>query len=328
MSRPSAAPGPVKPRVVVSKCLGFDRCRWNGLVIADDFVENLKPHAEFVPVCPEVAIALGVPRDPLRVVRDKGGLRLMQPATKKDHTRAMIGFCRRYLETLDEVDGFILKSRSPSCGTKDVRIYAGLEKQAAVEKGSGFFGGAVLRRFPALPVEDEGRLRNFAIREHFLRRLFTIARFRGIRRQKRMRDIVQFQAENKFLLMAYNEKEFRVMGRIVANQKKKPAAEVYQDYEEHLHCALARTPRHTTYINVLMHAMGHFADKINKEEKKFFLGLLEKYRKGKIPLSSDLQVLLAWGARFSADYLMNQTFFRPYPEDLLDISDSGKGRNR
>lgn len=328
MNSQDAAPEPVKPRVVVSKCLGFERCRWNGLAITDDFIEDLKPHVTYVPVCPEVAIELGVPRDPVRVVIDKGKLRLMQPATKKDCTRAMIEFCRGYLDALGEVDGFILKSRSPSCGTKDVRIYPGLEKQAAVRKGSGFFGGTVMERFPALPIEDEGRLRNFAIREHFLRRLFTVARFRRIRRQGRMRDIVQFQAENKFLLMAYNEKEFRIMGRIVANQDKRRVSQVYADYGEHLHRALARAPRHATYINVLMHAMGHFSEKLSREEKKFFLGLLEKYRRGKIPLSSDLQVLLAWGARFGEDYLMNQTFFRPYPEELLDISDSGKGRDR
>lgn len=320
-------PGPAKPRIVISKCLGFERCRWNGLVITDDLIEKIKPHVTCLPVCPEVAIKLGVPRDPVRVVLDRGQLRLMQPATKRDHTDAMVEFCRRHLDALGAVDGFILKSRSPSCGTKDVRFYAGPDKPGAVAKGSGFFGGAVLSRFPALPVEDEGRLRNFGIREHFLRRIFTLARFRAIRRSARMRDIVQFQAENKFLLMAYNEKKFRIMGRIVANQERRPVPEVYGEYEEHLHRALAKAPRHATYVNVLMHAMGHFSDQLNREEKKFFLGLIEKYRKGKLPLSSDLEVLLAWGARFGEDYLMQQTFFRPYPEELIDISDSGKGRD-
>ena len=320
-------PGPVKPRVVISKCLGFERCRWNGLIITDELVEKIKPYLTCLPVCPEVATGLGVPRDPVRVVLDRGKLRLVQPATQRDHTTAMTEFCRRYLEGLDAVDGFILKSRSPSCGIKDVRYYAGADKPGAIAKGSGFFGGAVLNRFPMRPVEDEGRLRNFGIREHFLRRVFTIARFRAIRRSMRMRDIVQFQAENKFLLMAYHEKEFRAMGRIVANLDRKPASEVYADYETHLYRALARTPRHTTYVNVLMHALGHFSDHLNREEKKFFLGLIERYRAGKLPLSTDLEVLLSWGARFGEDYLMKQTFFRPYPEELIEISDSGKGRD-
>ncbi len=320
-------PDTVKPRVIVSRCLGFENCRWNGLTITDDFIEKLKPHVEYVTVCPEVAVGLGVPRDPVRVVRARGELHMMQPATKRDVTDEMTRFCRKFLETLGGVDGFILKSRSPSCGIKDVRIYAGLERQSATGKGSGFFGAAVLNTFPMLPVEDEGRLRNFTIREHFLKRLFTFARFRNIERTKRMRDIVQFQAENKFLLMTYSEKEFRIMGRIVANKEKKPAVLVYDEYHLHLQQALVKPPRKGTYVNVLMHAMGHFSDKLNRTEKKFFLGLMDKFRKGKIPLSSDLDVLLSWGARFGEDYLTNQTLFRPYPEELLDITDSGKGRD-
>jgi uncharacterized protein YbgA (DUF1722 family)/uncharacterized protein YbbK (DUF523 family) len=316
-----------KPRIVVSKCLGFAHCRWNGLTISDEFVDRLKPHVEFTTTCPEVEIGLGVPRDPIRVVMQSGTLHLKQPATKADVTDKMNAFCKSFLSSIEEIDGFILKSRSPSCGVKEVKIYPGMEKSAALKKGSGFFGAAVMEKYPTIPVEDEGRLRNFVIREHFLKRIFTLARFRSVKKTQKMKDLVKFQAENKFLLMAYNQKEFRIMGRIVANQEKKPAASVYEDYESHLYSALANTPRYTSYINVLMHAMGHFKDKLNKEEKAFFLDLMSKYREGKAPLRSDLDVLLSWGVRFGENYLLDQTFFNPYPDELLDISDSGKGRN-
>ncbi|KPK62802.1 cytoplasmic protein [candidate division WOR_3 bacterium SM23_42] len=317
----------VKPWVVISKCLGFARCRWNGLTIQDEFVERLKPHVEFMPVCAEVEIGLGVPRDPIRVILSNEELRLVQPATKTDVTNKMRKFCNTFLTSLDEVDGFILKSRSPSCGIKEAKIYPTMEKSAAIRKGSGFFGTAVLERFPNLPVEDEGRLRNFIIREHFLKRIFTIARFRSTKKTQKMKNLVQFQAENKFLFMAYNQKEFRVMGRIVANHEKRSVSEVYDNYEVHLYAALAKTPRYTSYINVFMHAMGHFSDKLNKQEKSFFLELMEKYRSGKAPLRSDTDVLMSWGVRFGEKYLLDQTFFNPYPEELLDISDSGKGRD-
>ncbi len=316
-----------KPRVFVSKCLGFAHCRWNGLTIQDDFVDRLKPHVEFITTCPEVEIDLGVPRDPIRVVMKSKKLYLMQPATKADVTDRMQKFCDAYLSSIGAIDGFILKSRSPSCGIKEVKIYPGIEKSAALKKGSGFFGSTVLERFSNLPVEDEGRLRNFTIREHFLKRIFTLASFRAIKESLRMKDLVNFQANNKFLLMAYNQKEFRIMGRIVANHDKRPPAQVYSDYENHLYGALAKTPRYTSYINVLMHAMGHFKDKLNKGEKAFFLDLMEKYRSGRTPLRSDLDVLMSWGIRFGENYLIDQTFFAPYPEDLMDISDSGKGRD-
>ncbi len=312
---------------MVSKCLGFANCRWNGLTIQDQFVDRLGKYVEYMPVCPEVEIKLGVPRDPIRVVFANNELRLMQPATGTDHTVAMTTFCIEYLNSLADIDGFILKSRSPSCGIKEVKIYPGIEKSAALRKGSGFFGTEVMNKFPMLPVEDEGRMRNFTIREHFLRRLFTLARFREIKKTAKMKDIVQFQAENKFLLMAYNQKEFRIMGRVVANHEKRPAKDVYEEYLMHLHNALAKTPRYTSYINVMMHAMGYFSEKLNKEEKTFFMDLMERYRKGKTPLSSDLDVLMSWGVRFGEKYLIDQTFFRPYPQDLMDISDSGKGRD-
>ena len=316
-----------KPRVFVSKCLGFAHCRWNGLTIRDDFIDRLKPYVEFITTCPEVDIGLGVPRDPIRVVIQSGKLHLMQPATRADVTDRMEKFCDTYLASLKEIDGFILKSRSPSCGIKEVKIYPSMEKSAALKKGSGFFGTAVLERSPKAPIEDEGRLRNFTIREHFLKRIFTLSRFRTLKKSAKMRDLVQFQAENKFLLMAYNQKEFRIMGRIVANHDKKTPEQVYDDYESHLSNAMAKTPRYTSYINVLMHAMGHFREKLNKQEKAFFLELMEKYRSGKAPLRSDLDVLMSWGIRFGEKYLLDQTFFNPYPEELLDISDSGKGRD-
>jgi len=318
---------PYRPRVVVSKCLGFAPCRWNGVALPNEFVEKLGHHVHYIPVCPEVEIELGVPRNPVRVVLADSERRLMQPATETDHTDKMTNFCNEFLDSLHDIDGFILKSRSPSCGIKEVKIYASMEKGSAVRKGSGFFGAAVIDRFPMLPVEDEGRMLNFTIREHFLRRLFTLARFRRISKTKRMKDIVQFQAENKFLLMAYNQKEFRIMGRIVANHDKRPPPEVYEEYQTHLSIAITKPARYTSYINVLMHAMGHFSEKLNKREKAFFLDLMEKYRKGKSPLASDLDVLMAWGARFGEKYLLDQTFFNPYPQELLDISDSGKGRD-
>ncbi|NIP36562.1 MAG: DUF1722 domain-containing protein, partial [Thermoplasmata archaeon] len=81
------------------------------------------------------------------------------------------------------------------------------------------------RRFGHLAVEDEGRLRNMNIREHWLTKVYTLARFREMARDGSMKDLVRFQAEHKFLLMAYNQKEMREMGRVVANPDKSPLEE-------------------------------------------------------------------------------------------------------
>jgi uncharacterized protein YbgA (DUF1722 family)/uncharacterized protein YbbK (DUF523 family) len=318
---------PARPTLVVSKCIEFAACRYNGLMISSDAVKALMPHVNFIPVCPEVEIGLGVPRDPIRVASGAGGLRLLQPSTGADVTDRMTGFAASFLDSLPTVDGFLLKSRSPSCGMRDVKIFRGIEKEAAVGKGSGFFGSAVLERFPGYPAEDEGRLMNFRIREHYLTSLFALTRFREARERLAMRDLVDYQARNKLLLMSYSQKEMRILGKIVANQDKKAPPVVFDEYETHLRAALARPPKYTSNINVLMHALGYFKEGLAAAEKAHFIASLEKYRAGKIPLSATVTIVNSWLARFGGDYLKQQTYFEPYPEALVEITDSGKGRD-
>ena len=312
------------PTGVVSKCLGFDHCRYNGQMIPDEFVENLAPCVEFRPVCPEMEIGLGVPRDPIRVVVAGGAPRLMQPSTGRDVTEAMEAFAASYLGGLSVPDGFLLKNRSPSCGLSDVKVYASADEGARSVRGSGFFGAAVLAAFPRAAVEDEGRLKNFRLRQHFLTKLFTLADFRAVKQAAAMSELVAFQARNKLLLMAYHQAEMRVLGRIVANLDRRPLDEVLARYAQHLGDALARPPRCTAHINVLMHALGYFSDGLSSAEKAFFLDSLQKYRDGKLPVASLISLLRSWIVRFQEPYLMRQTYFEPYPEALIDLTDSGK----
>ncbi|MBM3315413.1 DUF1722 domain-containing protein, partial [candidate division WOR-3 bacterium] len=87
-------------------------------------------------------------------------------------------------------------------------------------------------------------------------------------------------------------------------------------------------PRYTNAINVLMHALGYFSKLLTPAEKSHFLSSLERYRSGRLPLSAPVGILQSWIVRFNEPYLSRQHFFRPYPEELLVISDSGKGRDR
>ena len=315
-----------RPRVIVSKCFGFAACRWNGATVSDPFVKRLHGHVTFCTVCPEVEIGLGCPRDPIRVVERDRERRLVQPATGRDVSDDMRAYAARTLDAVGQVDGFLLKSRSPSCGIKDVKIYGGPDGKNPHARGEGFFGGAVLERFSHLAVEDEGRLNNFRIREHFLTQVFTLAAFRELAVAGRLRDLVAFHACNKGLLMGYNQTQLRRLGRIVANHDRKPADEVYAAYAGHLASAMARPPRFTSMINVLMHALGHVSDELKAEEKAFFLDQLAKYREGQVPLSVVTTLVRSWAVRFGQPYLVEQTYLQPYPESLVEITDSGKGR--
>jgi uncharacterized protein YbgA (DUF1722 family)/uncharacterized protein YbbK (DUF523 family) len=307
--------------------LGFAPCRWNGAVIPDRFIERLAEHVELVTVCPESDIGLGVPRDPLRVVSKNGQDRLMQPNTGKDVSDAMRTFTRQFLDELGDVDGFILKDRSPSCGVKGVKAYHSMERGSSAGKTSGFFGGTVLERYPHVPVESEGRLMNYVLREHFLTGLFTGARFRMIHREPRMKDLVGFHAEHKFLLMAYNQDILHALGRITANSERLPVSEVYEQYAGGLAAAFARAPSYGAHINVLMHALGYFSDKLSSREKRFFLDSLEEYKTERLPLSVPIALVRSYIVRYQEEYLLRQRYFAPYPEDLVAITDSGKGRS-
>ncbi|HET8687408.1 MAG TPA: DUF523 and DUF1722 domain-containing protein, partial [Methanosarcina sp.] len=288
----------VRPKVVVSRCLGFDHCRYNGNIISSPIVASLMEYVDFLPVCPEVEIGLGVPRDPVRIIFENGKQRLVQPVSGRDITEVMEIFCSDFLDSAGNIDGFILKYRSPSCGIKDVKVYpTTVLKSGAIGKTSGYFGGAVLKKFPYLAIEDEGRLRNARIKEHFMTKLFMLAAFRKVKSEGRMKDLVAFHTENKYLLMAYNQAELQKLGVIVANGERRIFQKLVSEYEGHLYSALFRPPRYTSSINVLMHAFGHFSERLSSQEKVLFFNWIQKYRDGKTSLCPAINTIRAWAVR-------------------------------
>lgn len=307
-------------------CFGFDACRYNGAMIPNNFVQRLEPFVKFVPICPEVEIGLGIPRDIIRVVEKNGEKFLLQPTTGKELSKQMYKFAERFLSSLDSVDGFILKSRSPSCGIKNAKVFRDAKSPMPTGKGPGLFAEKVLEKYPGVALEDEERLRNYNIREHFLTKLYTLARFREVKKKNTVRALVDFQSDNKFIFMSYNQRGIRALGRITANENKLPIEGVIPEYEKHLQDALSKNPRRSSHINTLMHGVGYFSKKLTSKEKTYFLDLLESYRGAKIPLSAILRVLESWIIKYDEKYLARQTYFEPYPRELTDISDSGKSR--
>ena len=315
-----------KPRIVFSRCLGFDRCRYNGVTITDRVVELLKPFVEPITICPEVGIGLGVPRPPIRLIEDADRIALFQPETGRDLTDAMRSFTDAFLSSLDDIDGFLLKYRSPSCGPSQVKVYHSRQPNAGHRKGSGAFAARALERFGDLPIEDEGRLQSFDIRGHYLTRLFTMARFRAVAAESTMASLVTFHAEHKLLLLAYNQTAMRAMGRIVANADRRPTLDVIARYRTELARALARAPRRRSAVNVLQHAFGYVSDRLTPAERAHFLDALDAYRQSQVPLSAPTMLIRSWILRFGVDYLADQVWFEPYPHQLVEVLDSGKGR--
>ena len=315
-----------KPVIVLSNCLEYKACRYNGEVIPNKFVKMLEPYVVYIKICPELEIGMGVPRDPIKIVSVKNDERLLQPSTGKDYTDSMNAFSNKYLSSNLQVDGFILKSKSPSCGIKDVKISNSIDKGSTIGRTNGFFARVVLKKFEGLAIEDESRLLNFTIRENFLTKLFALSRFRQLRKNENIKELIRYQADNKFLFMSYNQTKMRELGKIVGSYNKKNISEIYDSYNQVLKSLFSTVSRKKSNITVFMHAQGYFSRYLSSKEKKFFQELLEKYRNNRVPISSVIVLIKSWILKYDQAYLNDQSFFNPYPEELMSLTDSGKGR--
>jgi uncharacterized protein YbgA (DUF1722 family) len=184
-------------------------------------------------------------------------------------------------------------------------------------------------RFKDLAVEDEARLKNLRIGEHFLTKLFTLAEYRQMDIGRGMSALVDFHSRNKLLLMYYSQKELRTMGPLVGNHEGLGVDEVVEKYRTHLQAAMARPPGCNSGINVLLHAFGYVSSELNAEEKAEFLDVLQKYKDGKLPITVAVGMIRTWIARFDQEYLRHQTFLQRYPDEFLDVmsNDACVGRD-
>lgn len=313
----------IKPRIVISKCVNFEACRYNGLMVNSPLVEKLKDYVEFITTCPEVEIGLPTPRESIRLVKQGDEIRLVKSMSGEDFTDKMNSFSHKFVNSLENIDGFILKSRSPSCGFKDVKLYSGIGKIPAIStKSVGFFAQVVLDVVNPQAIEDEGRLTNLILREQFLTKVYTFAKFRNL--PHTMKNLVEFHASNKYLFMAYNQAKLKDAGKIVANHEKLPIEEVFANYQEKLHQIFQKGANISTNINVLMHIFGYFSQDLNSDEKAHFLDQLDLYRQRQIPLIVVTTILNSWIKRFDQPYLKTQNYFEPFPKELMSINDSGK----
>lgn len=314
----------VNPVLVVSKCLGFDACRYNGGIENNNFIESLKKYASIIPVCPEVECGLPIPRDTLRIVEKDGKRELVVSKTGENITEKLVGFSEEFLNNLGEVDAFILKSKSPTCGLKDAKIYTSIEKGAACKRGNGIFLQNVLNRYPNIIIESEGRLTNFKIREHFLTRIYVLSSFRKAKKSNDKENLKNFHLKNTLLFLAYSQKYTKLLDSLIYNEESFNSERIFDEYEKYLYKLLERAPRYTSNINVLLKSIDSFRDKISEEEMQFIWSTIDKYKNGIVPFSVPLYLVKGYIIRFDLEYLINQSFFMPYPEELIHVNDSGK----
>lgn len=316
-----------KPLVLISRCIEHEHCRYDGSMVKDKFIEKLKEHVDFIDICPEMEIGLKCPREALRLVEKEENILLLNSKTGEDFTLNMNDFSNSFLNYIEDkkINGVILKSKSPSCAIKDCKIYNDFGKVAPLpKKVSGLFAGDLIERFKDIAIEDEGRLSNFNIREHFLTRIFVDLDFESVIEAKSVKSLIDFQSDYKYLLMAYSPSKQKELGRIVAKANKKNIEDSLLEYKIILRSALSNRTNKGRNVNMLLHLLGYFSDSLSKEEKSFFLDSLQMYQEKKVPFLVPLSIIKSWSLRFNNEYLLRQKIFEAFPTDLLELKDSGK----
>lgn len=305
-------------RIGVSSCLLGEKVRYDGGHKHDRYLtDTLGRFFELVPVCPEVGCGLPVPREAMRLEGDPAAPRLMTNRTRIDKTEQMLAFCRSKVEELAKEDlcGFVFKKGSPSSGLFRVKVY---QDGMPSRSGSGLFASAVARRFPHLPLEEEGRLGDPALRENFIERVFSYRRWKDFPAgEPDLGGLVQFHTRQKLLIMSHSVQHYREMGALVARGRELPWPELVQRYQELFMKALELHATVKKQTNVLMHVMGYFRKELGAEEKQELLELIGQYHDGLVPLVVPMTLLRHYVNKYREPYLQQQFYLCPHPAELM-----------
>ncbi|MDY6831562.1 MAG: DUF523 and DUF1722 domain-containing protein [Thermodesulfobacteriota bacterium] len=308
-----------KPLVGISTCLMGENVRYDGGHKLDRYLrDTLGQYVDFVPVCPEVECGLGVPREAIRLVETDGAIRLMTRKTGIDLTDQMVAWSARRLDELAGLPlcGYVFKSKSPSSGLYRIKIYQ--DGGGVKNNGTGIFAGLFVKRFPLVPVEEEGRLNDPQLRENFIERLFVMQRWRLLNRERKtVGRLVGFHAAHKYLLMAHCPQALKKLGALVAEGKKHPAGKLYDLYIEALMPALARIPTPRKNTNVLLHIMGYFKQALESDEKAELKEIIDRYHQGLVPLVVPLTLINHYVRKHGPEYLKDQVYLNPHPMELM-----------
>lgn len=307
-----------KIKLGVSACLLGEKVRFDGGHKWERYLtDTLGQYAEFVPVCPEVACGLGVPRDPMRLIGNPDAPRLLTVKTQVDHTERLVNWARRRLVELEQEDlwGFIFKSESPSSGMARVKVYNA--QGEPVKKGVGIFARIFMEHFPLVPVEDEERLLDPARRENFIQRLFAYKRWRETLSQKPgLGNLVTFHTRHKLLILSHSPTYYREMGKLVARAKEIPIKELSSQYQALFLDALRFKTTPKKNANALYHLLGYLQKDLSGEEKQELLEIIETYRQGCVPLIVPVTLINHYVRKYQQPYLKEQYYLHPHPVEL------------
>ncbi|MDH4158280.1 MAG: DUF523 and DUF1722 domain-containing protein [candidate division Zixibacteria bacterium] len=312
-----APDAPIK--VGISTCLLGQKVRFDAGHKRDRYITDiLGQYFQFVPVCPEVEVGMGVPRESVRLEGNVETPRMVGNKTGQDWTERMNRYAEKRVRRRDlsNLSGYILKKDSPSCGLARVRVYG--KTGMPDKKGVGLFAAALIGQHSLLPVEEEGRLNDHCLRENFIVRVFAWHRLQNLFAGDYSRGaLVKFHAAQKYLLLAHSPKHYRELGQLVAAAKACSPSALREKYTALFMEALTFRTTTRKNVNVLQHIFGFFKKSLGPGEKLDILNVIEDYRNGLVPLIVPITLLRHYVNKFDVEYVRNQVYLNPHPRELM-----------
>jgi uncharacterized protein YbgA (DUF1722 family)/uncharacterized protein YbbK (DUF523 family) len=305
-------------RLGISACLLGEAVRWDGGHRRDPFLtETLGRFVEWVPVCPEVELGLGVPRETIRLEGDAAAPRLVGAESRRDLTAEMHALAARRVAGLARLGlcGYVLKSDSPSCGTERVRVHR--PEGPPVRRGVGVFARVLMEQMSLLPVEEEGRLHDPELREGFVERVFAYQRWQRFAGDGPTRGgLVAFHTAHRLQLLAHHPASFTRLGRLVARPRR-AFADALHAYGEGFMATLRVRATRARHANVLEHMGSHVTRALAAGERRELGDVIADYRRGLVPLVVPLTLLRHHVRRQDVSYLADQVYLDPHPKELM-----------
>ena len=308
-------PLPARPRIGVSSCLLGHPVRYDGGHKRHRTVtETLSRQFEIIPVCPEMEVGMGSPREPVDLVGDPRAPRMVAKDSGKDWTAVM----RRYgppraveLHRLG-LSGFVLKSASPSCGLDRVPVRG--ESGEPRGAGSGLFARALTEALPLLPVETETRLDDTPLAVNFVERVHAYREWRACACPRAsLAALMDFHADHKLTLLAHSERHLRLLGRLLAEAGNDSLEAVTARYGSAFMEALRHPATRRTNTNALQHLAGFISGRLDSERRGRLAALVDDYRLGRASLLAPLTLIRRHAVEHRIEYVLRQSFLRAHP---------------
>ena len=301
----------------VSSCLIGEKVRFDGGHKQSRYLlDTLGQYFAFRPFCPEVAIGLGVPRETIRLVEIDGRTEAIgNKNADLNVTRALIDSAVEQQDWHRRIFGYVVKKDSPSCGMERVRVYRGDQPQRT---GRGLYTAEMMRRFPNLPVEEEGRLGDPVLRESFVKRVFIYRRWHELLEQGlSWAALTDFHARHKLILYSHHQERGRALGRELSQAHAEPVEDYAPRYLTELMSILRIYAKRSNHVNVLEHIRGYLKRDLDKSDKQELTDSIEKYRLGQLPLIVPITLLRHHFRKNPNPYIEHSYYMQPHPDELM-----------